>query len=350
MKVEDLKSLSSKILEHAQQQKTEHYFSQFFSVLQQNLRRDRQPQPISKQKEEFYASLRSFDRMSLTYSEKNLFQLLSYDRIVGSQAVDAINVILHDEQFDPMGVLQNIEQKLKEFKQFIERNQTILSALQPIPTLKEIALQEGEALLEITFTDKTSVDNIVDFEHWIDCWTKIIRAFSQLVGEKPESSRVVFVQKSSPLIIDLATTSCLVIAFGMAVDMVLKKVEKYLRIRKLIEEIRKLKLENKKIMKELTSEADSFSQKQSEDIARKLASSLKQEFSGDVLNAVSFAIKNLFDFIDKGGRVDCPSATDEKKADDIDDIFKKVSGLQKSLDRMRLLPGSYNETGDDSKK
>lgn len=347
MKVEDLKSLSSKIVAHAQQQKTEHYFRQFFDILKQTLGGNRR-EPVSQQRDQLFASLRSFDQMSQTYSEKNLFHVLLYDTIVGSKAVAVIDGILHDTQFDPAGVVQNIEIKFNEFKQFIERNQTLQSALQRVPTLKETALREGEALLEITFTDKAAVDNIVDFDEWIDCWTKIIRAFSQLVGEKPESSRIIFVQKSSPLIIDLATAYALVLALGKTVDMVLNSVERYLRIRKLIEETRKLKLDNKKIEKELIGEAEAFSEKSSQDIALKLTVDIKPKPSGEVVNGVSLAIKNLFVFVDKGGRVDCTSTTDDKK-DDMADVFKKVRELQKSVDQLRLPPASCDKDDDDGK-
>jgi hypothetical protein len=132
--------------------------------------------------------------------------------------------------------------------------------------------------------------------------------------------------------------------------MVLNKVEKYLRIRKLIEEIRKLKFENKNILKDLKSEAEAFSEKTSQDIAKKITADMKPEPSGEVLNGISLAVKNLFVFVDKGGRVDCPSATDDKEAKDIADIFQKVRVLQKSLDRLRLLPASCNETDDDANK
>lgn len=350
MKVEDLKSLSSKIVAHAQKQKTEHYFQQFFDLLQQNLRRDRQQQPVFQQKDQLFASLRSFDQMSLTYSEKNLFQVLSYGSIIGSKAVAALDDILHDEQFDPAGVLKKIEEKLNGFKQFLQLNQTLQSALQRVPTLKEIALNKGEALLEITFTEKAAVDNIVDFEEWIDCWTKIIRAFSQLVGERPESSRIIFVQKSSPLIIDVATACGLVMVLGKAVDSVLNSVEKYLRIKMLVEDIRKIKLENTKAEKALLDEAEAFSEKTSQEIARTLTAGVKPKASGDIVNAVSLAVKNLFGFVDKGGRVDCPSASDDKQADDIEDIFQKVRELQQSVDRMRLLPAPCGETDDDTNK
>jgi hypothetical protein len=350
MKVEDLKSLSSKIVAHAQQQKTEHYFEQFFDLLQQNIRKERQQQPVSQQKDQLFKSMRSFDQMPLTYSEKNLFEVLSYDTIVGSKAVAAIDGILHDMQFDQAGVVQNIKNKLNEFKQFIEINKTLQSALQRVPTLKETALHTGEALLEITFTDKAAVENIVDFEEWIDCWTKIIRAFSRLVREKPESSRIIFVQKSSPLIIDVAAACGLVLALGKAVDSVLNSVEKYLRIRMLVEDIRKIKLENNKAEKALMDEAEAFSEKLSQEIARDLTAGVKPKASGEIVNGVSLAVKSLFGFVDKGGRVDCPSATDDKQADDIQDIFKKVRELQQSVDRLRLLPAPCDETDDDSNK
>jgi hypothetical protein len=345
MKVEDLKSLSSKIVAHAQVQKTEQYFQQFVSLLQQILRGNRQ-QALAQQKDQLIKSLLSFDEIPLSYSEKNLFNLLSYDTFVGRTAVDAIEAILHDEQFDPTGVLQKIEQKFNEFKQFLERNQALASALQRVPNLTDTRLRAGEALLEITFTEDATIENIVDFEQWIDRWTKIIRAFSQVTGEKPENSRVVFVQKSSPLIIDIATACVLVITLGKAVDAVLEKVERYLRIRKQVEEIRRLKLGNKEIEKALVKEAEEFSEKSSQEIAHKLAAAVKPTPTGEVTNGLSLAIKNLFVFIDKGGRVDSPSAVDDKQGKDMAALFKQIRELQQSIDQLRLPPPSSDNKLD----
>jgi len=317
VKVEDLKSLSSKIIAYAEKQATEECFQNLLNLLQQILHGIRE-QPVSDQKNKLFISLRSFDQMSLTYGEKNLFQTLSYDNYVGSKAITEIEDILHDEKFDPVGVLQNFEKKFSEFKKFIERNQTVKSALQLIPTKQETYLREGEALLEITFSDEASIDNMVDFD-WLDRWTKIIRAFSELVGEKAEHARIVCVQKSSPMIVALAIAPVLAIALGKAINMVLVMDEKYLRIRVCAEEICKLNLENTKIAQALTIEAASFLEKSFREIAGKLTAEVKP-LSLDVESGIYLAVKSLFVFIDKGGRVDCPLKSDEAQAEGIADI------------------------------
>lgn len=221
MKVDDLKTLSIKIVEQVQKSKVESLYQQFLQILTNSLRNNNRQQSVSPQKEQLFVSLRSFDQISLAYSETHLFALLGYGEYVGDSAVREIETILYDENFDPQGVLQKIEAKQKAFQEFVERNRNLQVALKRIPTLKDVALHDGEALLEITFTENAAIDNIVNFEGWIDSWTKIIRAFSQLVGEKPESSRIVFVQKSSPLIMDVATACSLVLMLGKAVDFVL---------------------------------------------------------------------------------------------------------------------------------
>jgi hypothetical protein len=341
MKVDDLKTLSGKLLAHIQKERTESLFQEFLQVLTTSLRGNRQ-QPVSQQKDKLYASLRSFDNLSLTYSEAGLFSVLGYGEFVGDSAVRDLDTILHDENFDPAGVLNKIDAKQKAFQQFTERNSSLTTALQRVPVLKDVALRKGEALLEVTFTDKAAVDNIVDFEGWIDCWTKIIRAFSELAGERPESARIVFVQKSSPLVLDLATASGLVLLIGKAVDAVLIRVERYLSIRKQVEEIKKLKLENKQIEKELEKEADAFSEKSAHEITSELTAGMKPKPDGAVINGLSMSVKNLFLFIDKGGRVDCPSSTgDDNKG--VADLFTEVRKLQKAVDQLRLLPAPRSQ-------
>ena len=349
MKVDDLKTLSTKVVEHAKKSKTEDLYLHFLQVLTNSLHHDRQ-QPVSKQKDELFSSLRSFDQLPLTYSESRLFSVLGYGEYVGETAIRDIETILYDENFDAAGVLQKIETKQKAFKQFIEQTRNLQTALQRVPTLKDVALREGEALLEITFTDKAAVDNIVDFESWIDSWTKIIRAFSQLVGERPESARIVFVQKSSPLIMDVATAIALVLAVGKAVDFVLARVERYLNIRKQLEEIKKLKLENKQIEKDLEAEADAFSDKSAQEITAELTAEMKKKPAGDVINGISLGIKSLFVFIDKGGRVDCPSSSEQNEG--FGGLFEEIRQLQQSVDKLRLLPApvAAKKTKKDAKE
>jgi len=335
MKVDDLKTLSDKLLEMTKKTQIESQYQQFNHVLMNSLRNNRE-QSVSQQKDQLFDSLRSFDKLPLTYSESNLFSVLGYGDFVGDSAVNEIEAILYDQNFDPQGVIQKIEAKQTAFKEFVSSIRNLQNALQRVPTFKDVSLSEGEALLEITFSDKAAVDNIVDFEVWIDSWTKIIRAFSQLVGEKPENSRIVFVQKSSPMIIDVATACSLVLMLGKAVDSVLAKVERYLNIRKQVEEIKKLKLDNKKIEKELEAEADKFSDKSAQQISEDLISGFKKKPDGEVINGLSLSICKLFVFIDKGGRVDCPSSTN--KDDGLTDIFKEVRQLQRDVDKLRLLP------------
>ena len=337
MKVDDLKTLSTKLIEHANKTKALNLYKQFVQAITNSLRNNRQ-QSVAEEKESLFKALRSFDELSKTYSESHLFSVLGYEEFVGQTAVNDLETILYDENFDPQGVVQRIEEKQKAFQQFIEQNKNLQAALQQVPTLKDVSLREGEALLEITFTEKAEVENIVDFEGWIDSWTKIIRAFSQLVGEKPESSRVVFVQKSSPLILDMATACSLVLMVGKAVDSVLGQIERYLNIRKQLEEIKKLKLENKEIEEGLEEEAKAFSEKSAQEITDDLIAEMDPKPNGEVVNGLNLGIRNLFVFIDKGGRVDCPSASDNEN--EVDDIYAEVRQLQEAVDKLRFLPGA----------
>jgi hypothetical protein len=208
--------------------------------------------------------------------------------------------------------LQNIEKKLREFKEFIDRNKAVQSALQLIPTIQETCLREGEALLEITFSNETSIDNMGDIK-WIDQWTKIIRAFSELVGEKPEHARIVSVEKSSPLIVALATAPVLAINLEKAINMVLATAEKYFRMRTLTEEICRLNLENTKILQDLAIEATSFLEKSVREITSKLTERLKPQASFEVQGSIRCAVKSLFEFLGKGGRVNCPYINEESQ-------------------------------------
>lgn len=123
-------------------------------------------------------------------------------------------------------------------------------------------------------------------------------------------------------------------------------VDKYLSILKQAEEIKKLKLENKQIEKDLEAEADAYSDKAADDITKQLTTHSKSKQDGEVVNGIKLAVKQLFMFINKGGRVDCPSAQEDAQ-EDINAVFNHVRQLQKSVDGLRLLSAKQS---DDKKK
>lgn len=335
MKVENLKSLAQKMTTTLSESAAESHFQQFSSQLKQVLVANQRSTPTTELKQKLFEALRTFDTLDLTYSERRLFTTLGYWQFVGQSAVEKIDQILYDENFDPAGVSTAIEALNTEFKSFASDVKSLEKSMSKIPDLDHADLRDGEDLLEITFLDGTSVDNVVDFQKWIDNWSMIIRNFSMLHGEAPESARVVFVQKSSPMIMDVAAITAVVLAIGKAAEYVLSRIEQYLRIQKQVEEIKKLKLGNKNIESDLTKEADKFAKKSADEITKKIVAEANVDVDGEVTNNLKLGINNLFVFIDNGGRVDCPTA-DPDEDEELHQMFLDIRQHQIAVDQIKL--------------
>ncbi len=204
-----------------------------------------------------------------------------------------------------------------------------------IPDLEELELKEDEELLEITFSEGASVDNIVDFEKWIENWERIIRSFSVLNGKRPEASRVVFVQKSSAMILDVATIGAIAWKIMKATDKVLSQINQYMEIRKKSEEIKRLQLENKKIASDLEKEAEKIVDRGSKEIAAVIIKESGRDVGPETKATLVIGIRSLYAFIDKGGRVDCDP---RKQIEDQGTValVKRVRESQTNVDQLRL--------------
>jgi hypothetical protein len=336
LKVQNLKSLVKKIAKQLDKSRIESTFHEFTQALSRVLLSNQRQTPVSDLKTSLVTAFEAFDEIDFTYSERRLFDQLGYDNLVGSGAVKRLNKILYDANFDPAGVNAAIEKYRNEFVAFAADVRSLSKSLEPIPSLEEVDLGDDEQILEISFLDGTAIDNIVDFQKWIDNWAMILRNFSMLFGLRPESARIVFVQKSSPLLMDIATVTAIAIAIGKGTDFVLARIEKYMAIRKQYEEVKKLKLENKKIANELDKEAEKYARKSAEEIAKQIIADSNKTVDGEIESGLTIGINNLFIFIDRGGRVDCTTAHEEGNEPELHEVYKSIREVQKSVDQLRL--------------
>jgi len=334
MNITDLKSLSSKLQQQFNDSDALQMFKKFNGQIVHVLQQGNRGQNTGDSRNALFKSLESFDDMALTYNEERLYRLLEYDKLVGAGGIEAIDIILHDENFDPAGVVSKIQEKLKKFIEFYTAQSQLSAYLGKFPSIEKIKLDKNERRLQISFLDATAVETIIDFEKCIDIWILIIRAFSEYAGNRPEDVRIVSVHKSSPLVIDFASGIGIVFLISKAVDMVLGKVERYVKILKEMEEVKKLKLKNKRIALDLKAAGDEFADASASEIVEKLLAGKGKKVDGAVKTHLIIAVKKLFDFIDKGGRVDSPDVETDKE---LGQVIKNIRKLQQSIDKIKLL-------------
>ncbi len=125
------------------------------------------------------------------------------------------------------------------------------------------------------------------------------------LNQTPEDFRVIGAKKGS-IIIDLAVAVGVATAVSKILLEVLKVADRVLDIRKKVEEIKSLRLSNKKIELELKKEADTERDNGIKLIVEETINQLNinRENEGDKITAIEKSVKKLIEFTENGGQVD----------------------------------------------
>ena len=162
-----------------------------------------------------------------------------------------------------------------------------------------------EVMIRIGFTGHAAMANIVDFKNWGSIWYDIGRGITMAHGAAPEDVKIVGATKGS-IIIELAVIYAIAKTTADIILAALNVADRVLGIKKQAEEIRQLKLSNTKLAKSLEDEAEKEKEagihKITSDIAITL--NINQNGEGDKIVCLDKAVKNLVNFIEKGGEVD----------------------------------------------
>ena len=135
------------------------------------------------------------------------------------------------------------------------------------------------------------------------------------------------------VIAGIATTTSGIILAG------LKVAEKVLDIRKKAEEIRNMKLNNKKLANDIEKEAEKEKTLGIECITAEIIKKLKlkKDGEGDKTNALDKSVKNLVDFIESGGEVDFIIPDEESEVEESENATPNYGDLRVTFQEIRQL-------------
>lgn len=159
-------------------------------------------------------------------------------------------------------------------------------------------------------------------------------------GLSPEDIKIVGATKGS-IIIELAVITSIATTTSGIILAALKVAEKVIDIRKKAEELRGLKLKNDSLAKDLDKEAENEKKDGIEEITDLIAKQLKikKTSEGDKVKALDTAVKNLVNFIEKGGIVDFIVPEEEETEDgEVDKnaelrvAFQEIRKLEKKIE------------------
>jgi len=284
-------------------------YTQLHSAMQQhvNVRNNNQPkQPFDTQRDALLESLSTVAFSTLTIEQIKLLEVLEIKELFGVSGVSAIEDILYKNQLDIAAATKNIGENVNKINKAVQKFDQIKASFAGIYTIEEAEeTPEGHVLMRIYFQGDSSMKTVTEFKKLGNQWYEIGRGIAMSCNGSPADLKIIGAHKGS-VVLELAVIAGIATSISTILLAGLEVAEKSIDILKKVEELKALKLSNKKIVTDLEKEAIKEREKGINEIVQKAIEehSLKQESQGDIINALEKSVKNLIDFTEHGGKVD----------------------------------------------
>lgn len=302
------------------------------SILQQNAQPNQQQQSFESQKNELIEALGKVALNRLSIDQLDFLKRLKIAQHIGDEGINSIEDNLYKNVIDIATSASNLQNVIEDINYGLEKSEQIQRGLEDCVDLE--SPEFDEVLIRVNFSGSATMANVTDLKNWGIVWYDIARGIAMAHGASPEEVKVVGAKKGS-IIIELAVVYGIAHTTSKIILSALNVADRVLDIRKKAEELRGLKLSNKKLANEIEKEADKEKESGIANITKEIVAELqlKIEGEGDKVTALDKSVHNLVDFIEKGGEVDfvMPEESDIED-EDIETDKKK----QKKLKELRL--------------
>jgi len=309
------------------------------TILQQHSQPNQQKTPFESQKDGLINALIKVPLGQLTRDQLDFLYHLGIASAVGEEGIEAIEDTLYKNVIDVATSAQKLQQMLQKINEGISKANQIKAGLTNC-VLEEEYETDNEILMRVSFTGHALMSNVTDFKSWGNIWYDIGRGIAMVHDASPEEVKIVGATKGS-IIIELAVIASIATTTSGIILAALKVAEKVLDIKTKAEELRGLKMKNDKFAKDLEKEAENEKKSGIEEITSEVVKTLKikKDGEGDKVKALDTAVKNLVNFIEKGGVVDFiipeeeeePEEGEEKKNEELRIAFQEIRQLEKKL-------------------
>lgn len=340
MQINELLDLTFWVTNNIKNRKVVEKYQQLLDVMQQNVNlRNNQPrQPFESQKDSVIEVIGSISMDALSNEQERMLATLSISPYIGTDGIDHLESLLFKNSLDIATAVEGINKIVLNLSGAIKRTDQIqnnLKVLVESEADEEAMPERNDVIMSVRFQNEVALDNLTDFKKWGAVWWEIGRGIAMAHDQAPENIRIVGAQKGS-IIISLAVVAGIATTTSTIILSALKVADRVLTIRKKAEEIKALKLSNQKLELELEKEAEKEKKEGLETISDEIVVKLKLNRNGDgeKVKVLEKSIKNLIDFVEKGGEVDFYADSENEEAEDIEKIrvnFAEIKKLEKRL-------------------
>jgi len=340
MNVSELFNLTNWITQEIEVVQVQQKYQKLQTIIQLHAQPNQQRQPFETQKDDLIQTLKSVPLDQLTKDQLAFLEQLGISDAIGEEGIDIIEDILYRNVIDVATSAKKFAEITNKIKQGLSKSNQIKAGLTGC-IFEEEYESKGEILMRVSFTGHASMGNVKDFKSWGSIWYDIGRGIAMVHNASPEDIKIVGATKGS-IIIELAVIASIATTTSVIILAALKVAEKVLDIRKKAEELRGLKLKNDKLAIDLEKEAENEKEYGIEQITGEISKQLKikENGEGDKIKALDTAVKNLVNFIEKGGIVDfvVPECEEDEEENDSNAelrvAFQEIRQLEKKIERL----------------
>jgi len=314
-------------------------YSTLHAKINQNTLANQPAQPFETEKEDLYDSIKEITFQSLSLEQLKFLEQLEITELLGVEGVNNIEFILHENTFD----IATVAQKIIDFTTRMEKAQSVLDGINNVliehfDKGEDADIPDDNVLMRIYFQNDASVNNILDLKRSSAAWYEIGRGIAMANDQSPEEFKVIGGQKGS-FILEMAVLVSLATAISSILLSCIKVADRAINLLKTVEELKGLKLNNKKIASDLKKEAEKEKERGVELILKDAIKELKlnQTEEGDKVTALEKSVKNLVEFTQNGGVVDFVQPEAEEGEQKNHKIRSEMTKLNENISEIRLL-------------
>ena len=338
MQVKELLSLSYWIDKNIKKLQVSQKYQQLHKAMQQNVNaRNNQPmQPFETQKNAVIDTIEDISVSGLTNEQERMLSKLQISQYIGSEGVTNLENLLFRNSLDIATATAEVNSIHEKLNQAIQKSDQLKANLASLIDVDEQDADESEqVIMRVHFQNDVSLNNLTDLKKLGTTWWEIGRGIAMAHDHAPEDVKIVGAQKGS-IIIELAVIAAIATTTSTIILSALKVADRVLTIRKKAEEIKALKLGNQKLEAELAKEADKEKMEGLESITKEISVNLNinQNGDGEKFKVIEKAVKNLIEFVEKGGEVDFYSPEGSEGDQNIKQMklnFAEIKKLEKRV-------------------
>ncbi len=339
MQIEELLRLTDWFQLNIVDEEIPQYYQALFNKMNQNMRRaaNQAKLPFEDEKNILLDTLRDVYTDSLTLEQIGFLEEIGVLELLGKKGAEEIESILFENSLDLATATNKVNEVSKKLNEGVQKLKELNNTLNKSFSTNEYeSVLEDSVLMRVYFRQDVAIENIVDFKKLASTWHDIGRGIAIAQNKTPEDFKIIGAQKGS-IIIEMAVLASLATSVSVILLRGLKVAERVIEILTKVEELKGLKLSNKKIGQDLKEEAEAETKNGIQSI---LESTIKEfklttQQQGDKITALEKSITKLIDFTQKGGAVDFVEPELDEEGDE--NLRKEFLELRENIEEIRAI-------------